>query len=122
MDHISRISLLLILAGLLFSPAEGVCLLPFHGPTAGDNSNRSLTKGQSRYQAAIKHFGNESGSDHANRSVSKSSGAKIGVTSDLKIDLPLGLVDLKPHRPAGALFYHGEHFCDLRSRPPPSFE
>jgi hypothetical protein len=122
MDHIRRIGLLLILAGLLFSPAEGICLLPIRGPAAGEASNNSVAKGEYRYQAAIKHFGNKSGADNAGNPISKSNGAKIGAAADLSIDPPLGLVVSGADQVPAISSYHGEHFCELRSRPPPAFE
>jgi hypothetical protein len=46
-----RISLWLILSGLLFSPAEGVCLLPF--PSEVNESEYEANTGIVRYQESV---------------------------------------------------------------------
>jgi hypothetical protein len=118
MDHIRRISLLMILAGLLFSPAEGVCLLPYSGSTTITENDISLTIGQCDYQVAIKHFGVKSLAESANKSKNTHVCASAVSQLNLKYDLA-GPTENPSTRP---VFYCAEHICEFRSRPPPMFE
>jgi hypothetical protein len=108
----------MILAGLLFSPAEGVCLLPYFGSTHPTENRISLTGDQSNYQIAIKHFGVKSGAESA----SKSKNAHACAVTTSQVDLIFGFAGLIENHTVGPVFYCAENFREFRSRPPPSFE
>ena len=116
----NRIGLWLILSGLLFSPAEGICLLPFPSDDRGNLERESnLRSGAQRYQESI---------------CRAEKGRKKSTYRSAKDVFPLA-VGQSPAAPVDALFgpagsvigYHHLHFYkseglqhQLNIRPPPS--
>lgn len=62
MKRLSRLSLMIVVAGLLFSPAEGICLLPFpHVALDAETHDSSVEAGTFRYQKSIRRIEKDPG-------------------------------------------------------------
>ena len=62
MKRLSKLSQMIVLAGLLFSPAEGICLLPFpHVAFDAETRNSSIEAGTFRYQKSIRRIEKDRG-------------------------------------------------------------
>src|SRR5687767_8139696 len=60
MRSLFRFSLWIILSGLLFSPAEGVCLLPFpHAAFDNETCDPSVNSSVIRYQPSVRRIGKD---------------------------------------------------------------
>ena len=62
MKRLSRLSQIIVLAGLLFSPAEGICLLPFpHAALDAETHESSIESGPLQYQKSIRRIEKDPG-------------------------------------------------------------
>ena len=111
---------MIVLAGLLFSPAEGICLLPFpHVALDAETSNSSIEAGTFRYQNSIRRIEKDRGERAGKVSDRDSTDSGSGYSaSDKFLFRPAYAVGIAID--LGATPFVKRHFLSAhKTRPPP---
>jgi len=120
MKRLSRLTQIIVLAGLLFSPAEGICLLPFpHVALDAETHDSSIESGTFRYQKSIRRMEKDPGERTGKVSERESADSGPGYPASdrflFRLAYKIGIeVDL------GTLPFVKSHFLSAHNtRPPP---